>query len=105
MHYLRLNSLNNKKEIRDFRLSGAIEGISYLVLLFIAMPMKYIFGIYVAVKIVGMIHGVLFLLFCLLFIRAISISRWSLFDKIYLFLSSLVPFGMIFMEKRLQKIS
>jgi integral membrane protein len=93
------------KEVRDFRLSGIVEGLSFLILIFVAMPMKYIFGIYLAVKIVGMAHGVLFILFCFLFVRAMFVSSWSLFDKIYLFSSSLIPFGMIFMEKRLNTIA
>ena len=46
-----------------FRLISFIEGISFLILVFIAMPLKYLAGIPLAVKIVGMAHGVLFILF------------------------------------------
>ncbi len=43
--------------IGNFRIIGFIEGISYLLLLFIAMPMKYMMGIAIATKIAGMTHG------------------------------------------------
>ena len=46
-----------------FRLISFVEGISYLLLVFIAMPLKYMFDYPLAVKIVGMGHGVLFILF------------------------------------------
>ncbi|MEL0005162.1 MAG: DUF3817 domain-containing protein, partial [Opitutales bacterium] len=56
----------NFNSIYSLRLLGNIEGISYLLLLGIAMPMKYFFGFPMAVKIVGMAHGVLFIAYCLL---------------------------------------
>ena len=47
--------------IKTLRILGNIEGVSYLLLLGVAMPMKYFFDLPLAVKIVGMVHGVLFL--------------------------------------------
>ena len=52
--------------IKNLRILGIIEGISYLILLVIAMPMKYFMGLPLAVKFVGMTHGVLFVVYCLL---------------------------------------
>ena len=52
--------------IQTLRILGNIEGISYLLLLGVAMPMKYYFEIPMAVKIVGMAHGVLFVAYFLL---------------------------------------
>ena len=49
--------------LKTLRILGNIEGVSYLLLLFVAMPMKYYFGMPMAVKIVGMAHGVLFILY------------------------------------------
>ena len=49
--------------IKTLRLVGLIEGISFLLLLFIAMPVKYMMDNPVLVKYVGMGHGVLFILF------------------------------------------
>ena len=59
-----------------FRLISFIEGISYLILIFIAMPLKYFAGIPLAVKIVGMAHGVLFILFVLALIIASKKYKW-----------------------------
>ena len=52
--------------IGRLRVISIVEGISFIVLLLIAMPMKYIWGMPNAVTVVGMVHGVLFLLWCLL---------------------------------------
>ena len=52
--------------IQILRLLGNIEGISYLLLLGVAMPMKYYFEMPMAVKITGMAHGVLFVAYCIL---------------------------------------
>lgn len=54
---------STKKLIHRFRMIGIAEGISFLVLLLIAMPLKYIFKMPEAVKIVGWVHGALFLTF------------------------------------------
>ena len=50
-------------QIRVFRMIALAEGISFLTLLFIAMPMKYFMGMPEVVRVVGSIHGVLFLLY------------------------------------------
>ena len=50
------------KNVRRFGIINTIEGYSYLILLFIAMPLKYLLGIAMAVKIAGMAHGVLFIM-------------------------------------------
>ena len=55
------------KNIREkFLTTGKIEGWSYLILLFIAMPLKYIFDMPLAVRIVGSAHGLLFVAYVIL---------------------------------------
>ncbi|QKF66838.1 DUF3817 domain-containing membrane protein [Arcobacter venerupis] len=85
-----------------FRLISFIEGISYLVLLFIAMPLKYLAGIPLAVKIVGMAHGVLFILFIIALYMAMKRYQWK-FLGFQLFVYSLIPFGFILIEKAIMK--
>ena len=51
------------EQYKQFLVTGKIEGYSYLVLLFIAMPIKYIFEMPMAVKVTGMLHGILFVAF------------------------------------------
>ncbi len=93
-----------KTTIGQFRIIGFIEGISYLVLLFIAMPLKYLYENPVPVKIVGMTHGVLFILFIILLLTAAQKHKWSLKFNSLLFIASLVPFGTFFTDKRLKAL-
>jgi integral membrane protein len=94
----------NFNSIYSLRLLGNIEGISYLLLLGIAMPMKYFFGFPMAVKIVGMAHGVLFIAYCLLLALQMRSNKWSLLFGIYLFVATLIPFGTFVTDRRLAKI-
>ena len=83
------------------RLVAFLEGISFLVLLLIAMPLKYAFGQPLAVKHVGMAHGVLFVAYVFLLL-AVGLERGWGFRKIALgFLASLVPLGTFWADKRL----
>lgn len=83
------------------RLIGFLEGLSFIVLLFIAMPLKYVLGMPQMVKMVGMAHGVLFLLYILYVIMATIELKWS-FKKAFLaFLASLVPFGTFYADVKL----
>jgi len=95
----------NFKSIYSLRLLGNIEGISYLLLLGIAMPMKYFFGFPMAVKIVGMAHGVLFIAYCLLLALQMRANKWNLLFGIYLFVATLIPFGTFVTDRKLAEIS
>ena len=79
--------------VKLFRLIAFIEGVSFLVLLFIAMPLKYWAGLPLAVRVVGMAHGVLFVLFIISLLDIMIRYRWSLLRGAIIFLSSLIPFG------------
>ena len=95
-----------KKDILHyFRLIAFIEGISYLILLFIAMPLKYYYGYDQAVKMVGMTHGILFVLFIFLLGTTTAKYRFSLGFNIVLFVASLVPFGTFYTDRKLGKIA
>lgn len=93
-----------KNELERFKLIGLIEGYSYLILLFIAMPIKYMGGEPMAVKIVGMAHGVLFILFILAQYQAANIYKWKFKFNAFAFVASLVPFGTFYLDKKLKKI-
>ncbi|MBR56642.1 MAG: hypothetical protein CMH54_01145 [Myxococcales bacterium] len=90
------------KELARFRWIALIEGISYLVLLGIAMPLKYLAGIALAVKIVGWIHGILFMLYLAFGFQAARIMKWSLRFQFWAFVASLVPFGTFVLDKHLR---
>lgn len=90
------------KSVVKFGLINTIEGYSYLALVFIAMPMKYLLGIAMAVKIIGMIHGILFIIFCLLLVAAWQEARWSFKENLIFFIASLIPFGTFFTKNRIK---
>lgn len=88
--------------IGRLRLIGILEGVSFLVLLFLAMPVKYMLGNPTPVRVVGMAHGVLFILFVFYTIGVASIRQWS-FTRVTwkLLLASVVPFGTFYVDKKL----
>ncbi len=87
-----------------FRIISIIEGLSYLILVFIAMPIKYLGDNPYPVKIVGMAHGVLFIFFVLALFLAKNTHKWNTKLSIKLFIYSLIPFGFIAIEQNLRKL-
>lgn len=94
-----------KTDIGRFRVMGLIEGASLLILLFIAMPLKYIAGIPEAVSVVGALHGFFFILY-LGFIAYTTIKvRWAfkwIFGSV---LVAFIPFGNLVLDSRIRKTS
>jgi integral membrane protein len=90
------------RSILYFRLTALTEAISYLLLLGVAMPLKYVWGQPLAVKIIGSIHGGLFVLFCLTLAFAMQAGQWSLKRAVGLFFSSLVPFLPFWLDAHLR---
>ncbi|NEM97008.1 DUF3817 domain-containing protein [Pontibacter burrus] len=86
-----------------FRAVAIYEGYSYLILLFIAMPLKYIFGIPEMVKYVGWAHGVLFVAYVALLAQVFFTEKWSILKAIVAFILSLVPFGTFYLDKKLKQ--
>ena len=91
-----------KSSIGRLRLIGMLEGASFLALLFIAMPLKYFADMPQAVKIVGMGHGVLFLLYCVAIIDTKLAINWSIKRMATVFAAAFVPFGPFLMDKSLR---
>ncbi len=89
--------------IRSFRIVALAEGVSFLVLLLVAMPLKYRFGMPQAVRVVGSLHGLLFLLFIASLFRVVLERRWSLVRTLLAFVSSLVPFGTFVFDRSLKR--
>lgn len=87
------------------RHAALIEGASLLILVFIAMPLKYFAGQPMAVKITGMIHGILFLLFCTALAAVHFRFRWPVGRSGLVFLSSFVPFGPFLLDRKMRQWS
>jgi integral membrane protein len=94
-----MNTVKAKTPLNRFLTIGTIEGLSYLILLFIAMPLKYYAGIPEAVKVIGMIHGVLFVAFIVALIYVANFYGWKLKTVIIAFILSLIPFGTFLLKK------
>ena len=83
------------------RVVAFLEGVSFLVLLLVAMPLKYLAHQPMAVRSVGMAHGVLFVLYALLLVQQSIKRRWSWPKTLLAFGASLVPLGTFWADKRL----
>jgi integral membrane protein len=92
-----------KTALGRFRIVAFTEGISYLLLLLIGMPFKYLAGIPEPVKYLGWAHGVLFILFIITLINVMFELKWSLIKGIIAMIASVVPFGTFVLDSRLLK--
>jgi integral membrane protein len=86
--------------VKQFKVIAFLEGISLILLLFIAMPLKYIWNMPEAVTAVGMAHGILFLAYVAFAFLIYNEMRWNLKDLSIVLLASLIPFGTFYMEKK-----
>ena len=82
-----------------------MEGLSWLTLLFVAMPMKYMAGEPQAVTFVGMTHGMLFITLILFLAQALNQKSITGTLGIRVFIASLVPFGFAFVDGRIKRAS
>ena len=82
-----------KPDFTILRWIALFEGTSLLLLLFVAMPLKYYMGIPEAVKIIGMAHGILFLSFLVILFSHTAKSELGLVKTIAGFFASFIPFG------------
>ena len=81
------------------RIVGFLEGVSLLLLLGIAVPLKYIYGNPALVKSVGLVHGILFVFFVLNALMVGIAQNWKFFTTLKVMASSLVPFGTFYIDK------
>jgi len=89
-----------KNTIKTFKIISTLEAISFLVLLGIAMPLKYIWDTPEMVQIVGMAHGVLFLLYIAGAVYISQLLNWSLKKLAIAVLCSVIPFGPFYVERK-----
>ncbi|WP_309641740.1 DUF3817 domain-containing protein [Flavobacterium sp.] len=83
-----------------FKTIALLEGISLLLLLFFAMPMKYIFDLPIYVRIVGMAHGLLFIAYIALAIMSKVEEKWEIKKFAIICVASIIPFGTFYVEKK-----
>jgi integral membrane protein len=82
---------------------GIAEGVSFILLLFIAMPLKYIYNMPLAVKYVGWAHGLLFVAYIGMAYYVKLVRQQPFIRLIYAGIAALVPFGTFIYDKQLKK--
>jgi integral membrane protein len=90
-----------KTPLGRLRIVAFLEGVSFLILLFIAMPMKYLMGMPMMVRQVGMAHGVLFLIYLVAVLHVMIDRKWSIWKGTVAVLASFVPFGTFVLDAKM----
>ncbi|MGE5220315.1 MAG: DUF3817 domain-containing protein [Chloroflexota bacterium] len=89
--------------IGRLRAIGFIEAVSFLLLLGVAMPLKYFAGLPQAVTAAGWLHGLLFLSFCIALTQAHQEAKWSPLQSGTILMAALLPFGPFVIDKKLRR--
>ena len=87
--------------IGRFRIIGILEGISFLLLLGVGMPLKYYWGYPHATQDIGMAHGVLFIAYVISVFPVRKELKWSNATTFLVLLASIIPFGTFIAEYKL----
>ena len=88
--------------LNTFRKVAVAEGISYLLLLFVAMPLKYWANMPLAVKYTGWAHGVLFIAYAACLCMAWQETKWKFGKALLIFFASLLPLAPFFVDRNLK---
>lgn len=91
-----------KTTVGRLRAAGMVEAVSFLLLLGVAMPLKYFAGMPLAVTIAGWVHGLLFLLFLMSLLVAQGERQWPARWTAVIFVAALLPFGPFVIDRRLR---
>ena len=89
--------------IKTFRVISYLEGISYILLLFIAVPIKYYANDPSLVKLLGMPHGLLFVAYVILSLVNSKEYKWNFKKTLVVLISSIIPFGTFYVDYKYLK--
>lgn len=94
--------MNFKTPLGILRILAILEGISYLAL-GLTMPLKYLYEMGTPNKIVGMLHGVFFIVYCIMVYYVNTEKKWSFKTNFWAYLASLIPFGTFVADAKIFK--
>jgi integral membrane protein len=94
---------NAQKTLNRFRMVGIAEGISFLILLLIAMPLKYFFNFPEAVKVMGWVHGALFVAFIYFAFEVMGSLNKNFLWLAKAFAAAFIPVGTFIFDRELKK--
>ncbi|MUU77132.1 DUF3817 domain-containing protein [Winogradskyella endarachnes] len=83
-----------------FRIVALFEGVSYLLLLFIASPLKWFYNDPQYVKMLGMPHGILFMIYVVMAVLISSDMKWTTRTLWIVLIASVLPFGTFYIDKK-----
>ena len=90
-----------KSHLGRLRVIAWLEGWSLLLLIFVAMPVKYLMDVPEATQAIGMIHGILFVLFITATLIISVVQRWNLGRVFVVMASSFLPFGTFYVDRKI----
>lgn len=93
-------NIDYQNMLKTFRYTAIIEGISYLMLFAISMPLKYLAGLGQPNKYIGYAHGFLFIVYLVLAVVLTMERKWGTKRFMVLFVASLLPFGTFYIDKK-----
>lgn len=83
-----------------FRLVALLEGLSYILLLFVAVPLKHTFGEEYLVELLGMPHGLLFMAYIVMAFFLRDRYFWTDWQTFWVYMASIIPFGTFYIDKK-----
>jgi integral membrane protein len=89
-----------RDDLAALRIIALLEGMSFLLILFVTMPLKYYFDLGMPNKLVGMVHGLLFVLYIAYVLVVRTQKNWNLKVTFLLLLASVIPFGTFWAENK-----
>jgi len=90
--------------LNRLRVLAFLEGISLLILVFVSLPLKYMFGITTISAIVGPVHGILFILFVVNTINVGTEYHWKFKQTTWkVLLACVIPFGTFYIDRKILK--
>tara|TARA_B100001146_G_scaffold219245_2_gene226152 strand:+ start:247 stop:528 length:282 start_codon:yes stop_codon:yes gene_type:complete len=89
--------------IKAFQIISILEGVSLLLILFVSMPLKYMFDMPEANQVIGMAHGILFLVYVVMAILVKSELNWNFKILLIVLACSIIPFGTFWMDRKYLK--
>lgn len=90
-----------RTQMGRLRLLAFVEGVSFLILLFVTMPLKYAFDMPGPNKVFGMVHGLLFVLYVLAVVQAKIERDWTIKKTLLALVASVIPFGTFWADVKL----
>jgi integral membrane protein len=95
--------MQDNQWVKWMRVIAILEGLSYLFILLVSMPLKYIWDMPMPNYIGGMFHGVLFMVYIAMIIPVARVLSWDFKTSFIAALASIIPFGTFWFERKFLK--